>query len=124
MQIVMLNGSHDRESSRAGYDTGPMKASDVVQAIVDALNRRRQDPAGTIVLQNDASDYITHLIVPKGGDIEVDREKLSALGVRDIVEVASSRDEQGRIVYDPDGVVRAIGCLLLGQGLVPCVPSL
>jgi hypothetical protein len=104
-----------------------MKASDVVQAIVNALKRKpNPGPADSELIRNEASDYVTHLIVPKGGAIEVDREKLSLLGVKEVVEVAASIDEEIGVVYDPEGVVRAIGGVLLGHGLAQmgCVSSL
>lgn len=41
LQLLLLNGSHDRETACCGSHSGPMRASDVVQAITDALNRRR-----------------------------------------------------------------------------------
>jgi hypothetical protein len=43
-QVLLLNGSHDRETSTSGFHSGAMRASDVVTAVTDALNRRRSRP--------------------------------------------------------------------------------
>jgi hypothetical protein len=41
LQLLLLNGSHDRETASCGAHEGPMRASDVLTAVTDALNRRR-----------------------------------------------------------------------------------
>lgn len=120
LQVLLLNGSHDRETACCGNHSGPMKASDVVQAITDALNRRRSRQ-GT-PLRNAPSAYVTCLLVPKGGAIEIDLSALQLLGVCDVVEVGSVVDSDGRVLFDSEELVLAIGQLLVGQGLLPGNP--
>jgi hypothetical protein len=40
-----------------------------------------------------------------------------------VIEVASSTDAEGRVVYDPDELVLAIGQLILGQQQQPHTPA-
>jgi len=47
LQVLLLNGSHDRETSTCGSHCDAMRASDVVMAVTDALNRRRSRPVNT-----------------------------------------------------------------------------
>jgi hypothetical protein len=51
LQLLLLNGCHDRETSTCGCHTGAMRASDVVTAVTDALNRRRSRQVGPAVLR-------------------------------------------------------------------------
>ncbi|KAF6254393.1 UPF0052-domain-containing protein [Scenedesmus sp. NREL 46B-D3] len=108
-KVLLLNGSHDRETSCCGSHGGSMRASDVVQAITDALNRRR---TGRSPLRNPPSAYVTTLLVPCGGEIEVDETALELLGVSHVVEVASVVDADGRVAFDSEELVLAIGQLL------------
>jgi hypothetical protein len=101
-QILMLNGSHDRETSSYGTHDGPMTAADMVQAIADARNRRGQP------LRNPASKYVTALLVPHNGDVAVDATVLHFLGISQVLEVASSRDDEGRVLFDPAALVAAV----------------
>jgi hypothetical protein len=132
-QVLLLNGSHDRETSCCGSHGGSMRASDVVQAITDALNRRRsrapslqgqtlaQPSSRTPArgpLRNPPSAYVTTLLVPRGGEIEVDQTALELLGVSHVVEVASVVDADGRVGFDSEELVLAIGQLLVGTGLL------
>lgn len=50
VQVLLLNGSHDRETSTCGCHTGAMRASDVVTGVTDALNRRRSRQVGTALM--------------------------------------------------------------------------
>lgn len=77
-KIVILNGSHDRETSACMAGQGPMGAADVVLAIQDSLNRRYTDCELTLP----ASAYVTAMLVPAGGDVHVDKRRLITLGVR------------------------------------------
>jgi hypothetical protein len=113
---MLLNGTHDRETSSAGAHDGRMRASDVVSAIADALNRRRARRGQP--LRHPASTYINVLMVPKGSDVEIDRDALELLGVRDVVEVASAVDAEGRCVYESEALVLAIGQLLVERGVL------
>ena len=79
-KILLLNGSHDRETSASVEHGGLMTATDVVKAVTSALNR---DYAGfQTQLQNPTSTYVTAVLVPRGGAIGVDRNALAALGIR------------------------------------------
>jgi hypothetical protein len=117
-----------------------MRASDVVQAITDALNRRRSrapflqgqamlsQPTSRSAaaatrgpLRNPPSAYVTTLLVPRGGEIEVDHTALELLGVSHVVEVGSVVDTDGRVGFDAEELVLAIGQLLVGTGLLPGV---
>jgi 2-phospho-L-lactate transferase/gluconeogenesis factor (CofD/UPF0052 family) len=154
-KVLVLNGTHDRETSLArgrggggggagvaahgvvGAATangnsaaaslrpsGPMTASDVVRAVVDALNRSRPprrrrtstaqfaaaagggsaaaaNAPGPPALNNPPSAYVTALIVPRGGEIEVDRDELAKLGVTTVVEVDATVEEEEE--EDDDG---------------------
>ena len=64
-KIVILNGSHDRETSACMAGPGPMGAADVVLALQDCLNRRYTD---------------SELTLP--GEVQVDKDRLMSLGVR------------------------------------------
>ncbi|KAK9811414.1 hypothetical protein WJX72_003619 [[Myrmecia] bisecta] len=105
-KILILNGSHDRETSACRAHKGPMAATDIVQAVCDTLNRRcarRGDE-----LHHTADAYVTALLVPRGGGIEVDREGLSHLGIRRVVDVDSLQDSSGNCIFDPSALVAAI----------------
>jgi hypothetical protein len=95
-----------------------MNASDMVVAVVDALNRRRsrQGPR----LMHSVSTYINLLVVPAGGAIIVDQEALTYLGLPPscVVEVASEVDKGGRVVFKGEELVRAIGNVLFARGLL------
>lgn len=69
---MLLNGGHDRETASCGAHDGPMTAADMVQAVCDALNRRRNRRGQR--LRYPPSAYVTGLLVPKGGQIRVDRQ--------------------------------------------------
>lgn len=120
-----------------------MRASDVVTAITDALNRRRsrahslQGSSGLAAssaaakpgsrttpaavrgpLRNPPSAYVTTLLVPRGGEIEVDHTALELLGVSHVVEVGSVLDAEGRVGFESEELVLAIGQLLVGTGVL------
>lgn len=78
--MVLLNGSHDRETSAAPTHGGLMAASDVVSAICSALNREHGRVSAR--LSAPPSSYVTALLAPRGGSIPVDRDALAQLGVR------------------------------------------
>lgn len=109
----MLNGGLDREVSACQGHPGPMTASDLVQAIADALNRRHSKK--TAQLEHPAATYVTAVIVPAGSPIQVDAERLRALGVATIVEVPASLSAEGVALYDPDSLVAAIGHVVRDQ---------
>lgn len=79
-KVLLLNGSHDRETSAALDHGGLMAASDVVKAICSALNREYGRPEAR--LEYPTSAYVTAVLAPKGGSIVVDKESLVNLGVR------------------------------------------
>jgi 2-phospho-L-lactate transferase/gluconeogenesis factor (CofD/UPF0052 family) len=109
-KILVLNGVMDREMSSSLSHPGPMKASDVVLAVTDALNRRgASSKVGE--LRHLPSRYVTEIIVPRGGPIEIDRESLGELGVKRVIEV-DSEDVEGGVHFDPDALIRSISSLL------------
>lgn len=62
-----------------------MKASDMVVAICDALNRKHAPSfqGGSVEpLENPPGAYVTALIAPQGGEVELDRHQLANLGIR------------------------------------------
>jgi 2-phospho-L-lactate transferase/gluconeogenesis factor (CofD/UPF0052 family) len=109
-KILILNGGLDREVSACQAHAGPMAASDVVLAIVDALNRRGAF-ARTGKLDHPPSKYITTVLVPKGGQVVVDEDMLHELGVHNVVEVEAETNQEGAAMYDPDGLVAAIATI-------------
>lgn len=87
-----------------------MTAADIVQAISDALNRRRNRLGSRLV--HPPSSYVTTVLVPEGGDVLVDRQALQLLGVQHIIEVPSVRDTHGRgVLYDTEKLVDAIASM-------------
>eukprot|EP00891_Asterochloris_glomerata_P008123 jgi/Astpho2/8123/fgenesh1_pg.00120_%23_73_t len=79
-KILILNGSHDRETSACRSHAGPLTAAGIVQVICDALNRRHlKDEAG---LSNSPEAYVTAVVTPEGGGIKVDYACLEEMGVR------------------------------------------
>jgi hypothetical protein len=117
-KILILNGGTDRETSSCQAHSGPMTASDVVLAITDALNRRgASSKSGR--LGNDASQYVSAVIVPQGGSIVVDESALIELGVTTVVRVAAVETADGAALYDPDALVSAISNIVLGEVATP-----
>lgn len=115
---MLLNGSHDRETSATGAHDGCMRASDAVAAVTDALNRRRGRRGPP--LRHRAAAYVDVLLVPRGSGVEVDREALELMGVRDVVEVDSALDAEGRCIYEAEALVLGIGRLLVERGVLSC----
>ncbi|KAK9908076.1 hypothetical protein WJX75_002470 [Coccomyxa subellipsoidea] len=106
-KIFLLNGSHDRETSASSSRGGPMSAADSVSAVCDALNRRYTKAGEPLDLPPSA--FITALLVPAGGAIDLDRSALEAIGIRQVVEVQSMRDVNGNCLFEPVALVHAIG---------------
>jgi hypothetical protein len=117
-QVLLLNGSHDRGTATCGSHPDAMRASDVVMAITDALNRRRSRQG--LPLKHAPSAYITSLLVPAGGPIDIDHAALELLGITQVVEVPSLPDGGSGRLFDAEELVLAIGQLLVAQGLLPC----
>jgi len=111
-KVLLLNGRHDRETSRRQGHDGPMRASDVAMAIVDALNRRHARDGRC--LENGADRYLTTVLVPAGGGIPVDRECLRELGVESVQVVASVEGAQGQVLFDPEVLVECLGDVVSG----------
>lgn len=88
-KILLLNGSHDRETSVSLDHGGLMTAKDVVKAITSALNRG----FGRLSLQlnNPTSSYVTTILAPEGGAITLDRNALAALGIRYCISLLLSK---------------------------------
>jgi 2-phospho-L-lactate transferase/gluconeogenesis factor (CofD/UPF0052 family) len=76
-KILILNTTHDRE-------TAGMTASAFVVSICDALNRKYcNDPC--LSLQHKPSAYVSVMLVPAGGEIPVDMETLTGMGINHVV---------------------------------------
>ncbi|KAI5057718.1 hypothetical protein GOP47_0027733 [Adiantum capillus-veneris] len=99
LKILILNSTHDRES----YG---MSASDFVVSICNALNRKHGDPQKS--LNFPATAYINCMLVPDGGAIRVDSEKLLALGVQRVVTVDAMQDDRGGVIYEPRALIQAL----------------
>ena len=110
-KILILNGGTDRETSSCAAHPGPMTASDVVKAVVDALNRRGAS-ARTGQLANPAAAYVSAVLVPRGGPVQVDESALRELGVQDVVEVAADISAEGVALYDPEALVAVIASIV------------
>lgn len=70
-KVLMLNGGVDRE-------TGQMTASEVVRAIVDAVNLRYTAHETSYA----PNEIVTDLMYPRNGGIRVDVDALRAMGIR------------------------------------------
>ena len=110
-KILCLNASHDRETASSVRGL-PMTASDVVHAVSDALNRRRDRMAGHR-LKYRPSTYIDALLVPRGGTINVDMWTLDQLCINHVTEVDSVLDENGAHLFDPSALVDAIERMII-----------
>lgn len=114
-----MNGSIDRETSRSlRSPSGPMKASDFVWAVADALNRKGARAGSLGPLAHPPHVYVSHVIAPRGGGVELDRDALAALGV-DVREVDSTPlrghgPERGA-AFAPAPLVDAIADILAGE---------
>lgn len=104
-KILLVNGRHDRETSICRSHVGPMNGTDVVEAIVDALNRRHSSSRS---LTNPVGAYVTAILVPRGGSIPVSAKEIEGLGVELIKEVASVQDKNGHTLFEPSSLVAAI----------------
>lgn len=78
-KILILNGTHDRETSRSWEHDGPMTAADIVRAVADTLNRRHSRFGAH--LDWPPSAYVTALLVPDCGGILFDRPALELLDI-------------------------------------------
>ncbi|EOA27056.1 hypothetical protein CARUB_v10023151mg [Capsella rubella] len=102
-QVLLLNGSQDRETSS-------FTASCFVTAIADALNRTHGDP--NIRLKNPPGYYINTLLVPKDGEIAVDLKQLSEQGINDVRVVESVVDPKHGILFSPSSLINTLASLV------------
>ncbi|KAF8413767.1 hypothetical protein HHK36_001760 [Tetracentron sinense] len=102
-KVLLLNGSHDRETS--GFT-----ASCFVTAITDALNRTYGDPQNC--LKNLPNAYINALLVPRDGQILVDAQCLAAQGIFHVITVDSMHDPKVGIIFDPKSLIQALADLI------------
>lgn len=108
LKVMILNSTYDRE-------TFGMPASAFVASITDALNRtfcdsmesrNCDDPCPS--LDHSPSDYITVMLVPEGGDIKIDVENLTRMGIARVVTVDSTIDEKLGRIYEPKALIGAL----------------
>ncbi|KAM1108192.1 hypothetical protein TB2_004741 [Malus domestica] len=98
-KVLLLNGTRDRETS--GFS-----ASCFVTAITDALNRTYGNPHKS--LESLPNQYINTLLVPKGGEVPVDVQRLAAQGIFNVIVVDSIRDPKAGVVFDPKSLIQAL----------------
>ncbi|XP_021811491.1 uncharacterized protein YNL011C isoform X2 [Prunus avium] len=98
-KVLLLNGTRDRETS--GFS-----ASCFVTAITDALNRTYGNPHNC--LANLPSQYINTVLVPKGGEIPIDVQRLAAQGIFNVIVVDSIHDPKAGVVFDPKSLIQAL----------------
>eukprot|EP01018_Ginkgo_biloba_P015901 Gb_02839 [translate_table: standard] len=103
LKVLLLNGSHDRET------TG-MTASDFVTAICDALNRKCGDPQKCLCNSPDA--YVNVLLVPKGGQVPVNKEHLMVQRICHVIFVDSIHDEKVGTIFEPNSLIQALANLM------------
>ncbi len=72
-----------------------------------------------VKLDNPAAVYITAMLVPAGGEFEVNRSALAQLGVHTVLDVASRRDAQGCTIFDTPSLVKRLSELLLQPEKTP-----
>ena len=118
-KVLLLNGSHDRETSAGLEHGGLMAAADVVKAICSALNRdHNRHGAG---LRHAPSAYVTAMLVPRGGAIAVDLTSLAAIGIRCAVRHHHRHTAPELLCMHDCGVIATLDvmslCLLLPQWL-------
>ncbi|CAK9192459.1 unnamed protein product [Sphagnum troendelagicum] len=102
-KILILNTTHDRE-------TAGMTASAFVVSICDALNRKYcNDPC--LSLQHKPSAYISVMLVPAGGEIPVDMETLTGMGINHVVTVGTVEEERLGRIYKPKALIAALQCV-------------
>ena len=110
MKILILNGTHDRETSTSAHRSTPMTATDIVHAITDTLNRKHSPRSSR--LDNAPLDYINTIITPEGGEIEIDCDELQGLGITRVVVCPTMKSNRGRVLYDVDCLVQLVGEVL------------
>jgi len=117
-KVLVLNGFHDRETGGCQSDPRSMSASDIVQAVCNALNRTYAHTARGARLHHSPASYITALVVPAGaglGAIAVDSAELADMGVAHVEEVATRVGADGRALYAPDALVEGIENIVLAH---------
>ena len=104
-KVLLLNGGHDRETylCRSSQISGPMSATDVLEAVVDALNRISCER-----LENPVDRYVTTILFPRNGQMDIDRTELEVTGIRSVIEVDSVTDHKGAVRYRPDALVQTL----------------
>ena len=118
-KVLIVNAWNDRESE--GYT-----AATFAEAVVDSLNRAYSDPSVEEVdtsgrrspLRHAAGDYITTVVVPKGGSVyagAADHRALLEMGVRSVVEVDTEPYKGGKVAYKPAALVEALR-RIVGEG--------
>lgn len=103
LKVLLLNGSHDRETS--GFS-----ASCFVTAITDALNRTYGEPLKC--LTNLPNQYVNVILVPKDGQVPLDIHCLAAQGIFHVVTVNSMHDPKAGVIFEPASLTRALGELM------------
>lgn len=98
-KILLLNGSHDRETS--GFS-----ASCFVTAITDALNRTYGNPSNS--LSNPPDKYVNTIFVPRNSEIPADLDALRSQGICVVITVDSVHDPKAGIFFDPKSLIQTL----------------
>jgi hypothetical protein len=103
-KILLLNNSHDRET------TGFTSATDYVHAIVQAC----QDslPASLPLSYFPWNEFLTHVIYLRGSEIKVDILELRSKGI----ECVGIWPMEGKMVYDASVLERVLAGICSGKG--------
>lgn len=113
-KLILMNGSYDRETqySELNKRVHKMSASEIVQNMADFLNRRYSRPISNGYaldrLTYSIECFFTAILYPHGSNIYIDINALKDLGILTIVEVASLKDEDGCILYEPNALIDAL----------------
>lgn len=110
LKVLLLNGSHDRETTN-------MTASDFVTAICDALNRKHGDPLKC--LNNPPNTYVNVMLVPKGGQVPVDRQQLAAQGICHVIFVDSISEGKIGTIFEPKSLIQVLADLMYSSTAQP-----
>lgn len=110
LKVLLLNGSHDRETTN-------MTASDFVTAICDALNRKHGDPPKC--LDNPPNTYVNVMLVPKGGQVPVDRQQLAAQGICHVIFVDSISEGKIGTIFEPKSLIQVLADLMYSSTAQP-----
>merc|ERR1712224_339887 len=93
--------------------------AEIVQSVADILNHRYSitsfETSNSQPTFYGPPSLFTTVMYPRGTNINLDIDRLKELGILTVVEVASSQDEHGRTVYQPDALIEKLQKTIEGQ---------